>query len=406
MYVRNLAIFAAVALGVFLGGCSLDPEENPWLDTYIVGLGAEPAEVGSMVNEMQLDFAEIFEFEPLHIFENVTQGFQVVLPVGLEETLEESFDEIDYIIVDPTEPMQPPDPGDPPGDPNLGDDEVPEAIERIGGTAIEIVPLIDLTTVEVAVVDTGVDLDHPDLWVVAAYDAVGAAGGEDSGGDDLNGHGSHVAGTIGAVADGEGVAGVSPGVGIQAVRVLDSNGSGNIGDIIDGLEYVSTQENVRVVNMSLGGPSSTSPPQPLKDAIDALEEMGVVVCIAAGNDGDDTSGYIPAGYDSGIVVSAYDTSGGADNGYAYFSNYGDEVDIAAPGVDIYSTFPGGDYDTLSGTSMATPHVAGAAAAYIAENPTASAAEVIDALISAGEAGYNDQGGDHPEPLLNMTTLLQ
>jgi subtilisin len=131
----------------------------------------------------------------------------------------------------------------------------------------------------------------------------------------------------------------------------------------------------------------------------------VVVCIAAGNEAANTNGTIPAGFDLGIVVSAYNARNGNDHGFADFSNYGDAVDIAAPGVGITSTWPGGDYTALSGTSMATPHVAGAVAAWFAENGSGSVASIRSAVISTGENGMRGQGGNHPEPLLDLEALV-
>jgi subtilisin family serine protease len=127
--------------------------------------------------------------------------------------------------------------------------------------------------------------------------------------------------------------------------------------------------------------------------------------IAAGNESQNANNVVPAGLDRGIVVSAYDVSDGRDNGFGWFSNYGDVVDIAAPGVGILSTYPGGDYQALDGTSMAAPHVAGAAALYKELNPGASPQAVIDAIVATGENGYTGQGGDHPEPLLDIAALL-
>jgi subtilisin len=192
-------------------------------------------------------------------------------------------------------------------------------------------------------------------------------------------------------------------VKLHAVRVLGGDGSGYYSDIIAGIEYVLENPEIRVVNMSLGG-SKSSATDPLAEAIQRLVDSGVIVCIAAGNESQDTANVSPAGYDLGVVVSAYNSSN-SDLGFAWFSNYGDEVDIAAPGVSIYSTWPGGGYQALDGTSMATPHVAGAAALYLAEDDSRTPDQFRDDLISSGEDGYYDQGGDHPEPLLNLDGLL-
>ncbi len=399
----RLATLGLVALlGAFAIGCT-EEAQDLFTDTYIVKLGAEPGEVAGEVVSIQEDFATIFDFEPLHVFSEVTQGFQVVLPIGLVESIE-GLDQVEYVVIDNPKEYTPP-----PGteEPDLGEGETPEGLERIGW---DVALLGDLSGLEVAVVDTGIDLEHPDLNVVGTYDAVGESGGEDAGGDDLNGHGTHVAGTIGAVADGSGVVGVAPGVGMHAVRVLDSSGGGTLGDIIAGLEYVAANPEIRVVNMSLGGAADPSAAPTLGEAIQTLEDMGVVVCVAAGNEGEDTSGYIPAGYDLGLVVSAYDADGGY-NGFADFSNYGGEVDVSAPGVNITSTLPedmGGydGYGALSGTSMATPHVAGAAAAYLSIYPDASGDDVIDAIIDSADNSLADAADDHPEGFLDFVALMQ
>ncbi len=401
---RLATLVLPLALGALVIGCT-EEAQDLFTDTYIVKLGAEPGDVASEVVSIQEDFASIFEFEPLHIFQEVTQGFQVVLPIGLVESIE-GLDEVEYVIIDNPKEYYPP-----PGteDPDLGDGETPEGLERIGW---DIGLIGDLSGIEVAVVDTGIDLDHADLKssIVGTYDAVGEGGGEDSGGDDLNGHGTHVAGTIGAAADSSGVVGVAPGVGLHAVRVLDADGGGTLGDIIAGLEYVAQNPEIRVVNMSLGGAANPSDAPTLGEAIQTLQDQGVVVCVAAGNEGEDTAGYIPAGYDIGLVVSAYDADGGY-NGFADFSNYGGEVDISAPGVNITSTLPedfaGYDgYGALSGTSMATPHVAGAAAAYLSLHPDASADDVIDAVIDSADGSLADAADDHPEGFLDFVALMQ
>ncbi|MFH1463317.1 MAG: S8 family serine peptidase [Pseudomonadota bacterium] len=386
-----LAILISAALPAVCG-CTQEQLEDLLFDTYLVKLDAEPAEVVTTVN----DIAEVFEIEPIHIFTQATQGFSVDLPVGVADQIQ-AWDGVDYIIIDNPDRKAPDDDWD---EPDLGDDEVPAGVARIGGP----VTSVDLSGVAVAVVDTGVDLDHPDLNVIGAKDIVAEAGGNDRGGDDGYGHGTHVAGIIGAVADGAGVAGVAPGVGIYAVRVLGDDGGGTYGDVIAGLDWVLSQPDIKVVNLSLGCPGDPGANSMLDDAIQALLDADVVVCIAAGNDGADTATFIPAGYDLGVVVSAYDADGG-DNGFAWFSNYGDAVDIAAPGVSITSTYLEGSYVALSGTSMATPHVAGAAAAYMAKNPSAGPDDFFADLLSSGEDGYQGQGGDHPEPLLDVSALI-
>lgn len=206
--------------------------------------------------------------------------------------------------------------------------------------------------VKVAVIDTGIDLAHPDLVarVDGGFNAINPARSY----TDDNGHGTHVAGTIAAAANEIGVVGVAPGADLYAVKVLDKTGSGWVSDIIEGIQW-AIDNHMDVINMSLGSSSYSSAfDTACQKAIDA----GVVIVAAAGNSGpgSDTVGY-PAKFARVIAVSATDRS----DTIASFSSVGPAVDLAAPGVGIYSTYKGQTYATLSGTSMASPHVAGVVA---------------------------------------------
>jgi subtilisin len=211
---------------------------------------------------------------------------------------------------------------------------------------------------DVAIVDTGIDSDHPHLQGVLGE---GRAFARCKGGpkscrydwDDDNDHGTHCAGTAGAIDNSEGVVGVSSQATLHAVKVLDKRGSGSYSDIAAGVEYVADQ-GWDVASMSLGGSSSSSV---LRDAIQYADSRGVFQVAAAGNSGpcSDCVGY-PAAYPEVMAVSATDST----DTLADFSSTGPEVDIAAPGVDVNSTLPGGTYGQFSGTSMSCPHVAGAA----------------------------------------------
>lgn len=240
--------------------------------------------------------------------------------------------------------------------------------------------------IDVAVIDTGIDAGHPDLAgsVVAGRSFLNNGSEYDSYADD-NGHGTHVAGTIGARANDAGVIGVAPQVSFFVAKVLDSSGSGYYSDIIAGINW-ATQKGVDVINMSLGG---TADVQAMEDAVNAAYAANILVVAAAGNEGGslrrDTVIY-PAKYDSVVAVAATDSA----DVRASFSSTGPAVEIAAPGVGIMSTIPGGGYASWSGTSMATPHVAGTAALLKAANPTATAPEIrtllqqmADDLGSAG-----------------------
>ena len=204
-------------------------------------------------------------------------------------------------------------------------------------------------TMKVGIIDTGISSSHPDLQA-------NIKGGINTirpfkGWNDDNGHGSHVAGIIGALNNTSGVVGAAPQVDLYAIKVLNSAGSGYISDIIEGLDWAIANK-MQIVNMSLG---CNCPSVALSDAVKKVNQAGIVQVAAAGNSG--SAVIYPAAYPEVIAVSATDSS----NNIAGFSSRGPEVDIAAPGVSILSTYKGNNYATLSGTSMASPHVAGAAA---------------------------------------------
>jgi len=206
--------------------------------------------------------------------------------------------------------------------------------------------------IKVAVCDTGIDYTHPDLS--ANYKGGISFVPTESDPKDHNRHGTHCAGTIAASINGSGVIGVAPSANLYAVKTLSSNGSGNWSWLIAGIKWC-IDNGMHVVNMSLGGESA---PTALRSMCDLAWTKGLVLVAAAGNTGPaaNTVEY-PAQYDSVIAVSAISSA----NTIASFSSRGPKVELCAPGVDILSTIPGGGYGTLSGTSMACPHVTGAVA---------------------------------------------
>jgi len=203
--------------------------------------------------------------------------------------------------------------------------------------------------IKVAIVDTGIDVKHPDL-VGNLKGGVSTVAYTRKYNDD-NGHGTHVAGIAAAIDNTIGVIGVGPKIDLYAVKVLDGRGSGYLSDVIEGLDW-AVANGMQVVNMSLGTGSNI---QSFHDAVIAAKNAGVVVIAAAGNSGG--SVIYPAAYSEAIAVSATDQN----NVIASWSSRGPEIDLAAPGVSIYSTYKRTGYATLSGTSMAAPHVAGSAA---------------------------------------------
>lgn len=211
----------------------------------------------------------------------------------------------------------------------------------------------DLQTNKTAwIIDTGIDLDHPDLNVDVARSRSFISGQTSS--DDQNGHGTHVAGIVGAINNTVGITGIASGARLVALRVLDNEGEGRLSGIIQAVNHVIQNGKAGdVVNLSLGGEGISTT---LERTIIQAANAGILFAIAAGNDGKDVAGYSPARVNHANVftVSAMDQN----NRFASFSNYGSSVDICAYGVRIRSTYSGGRYATLSGTSMAAPHVAG------------------------------------------------
>jgi len=239
-----------------------------------------------------------------------------------------------------------------PKDHNILAQTTPWGINAVGGS-------VDATsnTGVAWIVDTGIDLSHPDLNVNTTLSRTFVRTGADATtADDLNGHGTHVAGTIAAKNNSVGVVGVCAGATVIAVKVLNRYGSGYVSDIISGLDYVSdnlVDGKLNVVNMSLGGSASNT----LDAAVTNLADAGAYIVIAAGNSRANSNNYSPA-RDNGdriFTISAYDNSGR----FASWSNWGNgPIDYSAPGARIYSSYKDGRYATMSGTSMAAPHVAG------------------------------------------------
>lgn len=279
---------------------------------------------------------------------------------------------------------------------------------------------------DIAILDTGIDLDHPDLSV---------AGGKNcSSGlsyDDGNGHGTHVAGTAAGLDRGTGAVGMAPGARLWAVRVLDNSGSGSWSSVICGIDWVTgrntdknadgtlnTSNDIEVANMSLGGSGSdgSCASSSLHQAICNSVASGATYAVAAGNSSADANNQVPATYAEVMTVSAladFDGLAGGlgpatcrsdtDDTFANFSNYGADVDVIAPGVCIRSTWRDGGYNTISGTSMASPHVAGAAALYKERNPTATPSQVQTAIQAAGNFNWSnaDDKDGTKEPLVDV-----
>jgi subtilisin family serine protease len=344
-------------------------------------------------------------FRAKHRYRSSVKGFSAKLS---EAQLQELRKDPDVAFVSPDRPVR-----------ALGSvpvttgDSVPTGVRRL--EAGSPTSAHESSGAKVAVIDTGVDLDHPDLSAVNGTNCVNPG----TSADDDNGHGTHVAGTIAARNTGLGVVGVAPGTTVYAVKVLDAGGGGTWSQIICGIEW-ATANGINVANMSLGGVGDpvlpcTSTKDPLHKAICASTAAGVNYVVAAGNDGWDfdyaSAPDVPAAYPEVLTVTAAsDTDGrpGAtgpapscrtterDDRFASFSNYaltaaGQAHTVAGPGVCIRSSWPGGGYNTISGTSMAAPHLAGAVALCLNEagapGPCAglSRADVVQKVRTGAEA---------------------
>ncbi|MFS0639134.1 S8 family peptidase [Mesobacillus foraminis] len=235
--------------------------------------------------------------------------------------------------------------------------EIPKGVEII--QAPEIWSETKGQGITVAILDTGCDTDHPDLKdrIIGGRNFTQDDGGKSEIYEDYNGHGTHVAGTIAASLNNTGVAGVAPEANLLILKVLGKNGSGQYDWIIKAIDYAISQK-VDIISMSLGGPEDV---KELHDIIKKAVNQNILVVCAAGNEGDgedstDELGY-PGCYNEVISVGAIDL----ERQSSEFTNSNNQVDLVAPGEKITSTYLNGTYASLSGTSMATPHVSGALA---------------------------------------------
>ncbi|MDQ3493438.1 MAG: S8 family serine peptidase [Chloroflexota bacterium] len=313
---------------------------------------------------------------------------------------------------------------------------VPAGIRRVRADLSPIARIDGQDTridVDVAILDSGI-ADHRDLAIAGGYDCVSPF---PDAWRDRYGHGTHVAGIVAAIDDGAGVVGVAPGARLWAVKILDDNDMGTLSSFLCGIDWVMGQRDpldptrplIEVANMSvssrLTGADDRDCGTPAGDAVHmaicASVADGTTYVAAAGNQGYDARDRLPAAYDEVITVSAmadYDgrpggsgdqddvcdwTARDADDAFAGFSNYGADVDIMAPGKCILSTFLGKRWAWMSGTSMATPTVAGAAALYISEHPGVRPGQVRQALRHKATLDWlveTDPDGD-PDPLLDV-----
>jgi subtilisin family serine protease len=383
----------------------LKPEATTTSDSDSARVRAD--EVRAMAEESRTKGAEI-----LNIYEHALDGYVIKTSENMSAALVSELRQDPRVaFVEPDQRVY-----------ALGQ-KVPVGVDRVDG---DLSPTASgdgsgAVDADIAILDTGIDLSHPDLNIYHEKTFVSGT----SSADDDNGHGTHVSGIAAAEDNSIGVVGIAPGARLWAIKVLDSSGAGSISDIIAGIDYVTAHSNeIDVVNLSFGCECSSPA---LDAAINNAVQAGVVFVVAAGNDHKDASSFSPARNPNVIAVSAMaDSDGkcggqgsstkyGNDDTFASFSNYGEPVDIVAPGVGILSTYSDGKYAQLSGTSMAAPHVTGGIALYESSHPGATPAQVKTALAESGtkpSSGCSGEGqgyftgnpdGAH-RPLLNAKGL--
>jgi len=404
---------AAVSLILFV----LPAGAAPPLQDVIVVLEGSTGDVEGVAGDLARAHGGRVGF----VYENALKGFTMRLPAGAVAALANN-PRVVYVEPDfEVDALQ------------VGGQPVPTGVDRVEA---DLNPPSSPLDVDIAILDTGVYIgtnpdgtlrSHLDLNLRYVTDCSGAIfyplfGGCTAAGNtqDEHGHGSHVAGIAAALDNGFGSVGTAPGATLWSVKVLDASGSGTGGTILAGIDTVAAHaDQIEVANMSLGFEGSS---QAIDDAIAAATDRGVVFVVAAGNSSIDASQFSPASSPDVITVSAladFDGKPGGlgdptcrvdeDDTLANFSNFGAAVEIAAPGVCIFSTHLNDGYTTFSGTSMASPAVAGAVARYIAENgldPQTRAdveaikAAVIGAAMPQGSAcGFTGDVDSSPEPLL-------
>ncbi len=356
--------------------------------------GADPARVAA---NLGIDVKYVYRY--------VFSGFAGTLPANAARDL---IRHPDVAAADDATPIQ------------IAAQTNPANIERVGAARPAGPAGRSTVDVDIAVLDTGIDLDHPDLDVAGGTDCTGSGSY-----DDDHGHGTHVAGIIGAKDNALGVVGVAPGARLYAVKVLDATNSySSTAQLICGLDWVvANAETIDVVNMSLGGLGIDGDcySSAFHLAICRTAARSIPIVASAMNFGADASRYVPATFEEVITVSAFNDFDGKPGGhgspncltledddtFAGFQQLRADVDVAAPGRCIRSTTRGGDTGLMTGTSMATPHVTGAIALYMSEFPDATVSEVRTWLLNAATKPQDSSGGfagdpdDFAEPVLDL-----
>jgi subtilisin len=403
--VRKLIVLVLSALLLTVLAPSSDASQAQEKRRYVVVLRSDVPSARSVADEHRRDR----ETDVSHVYESALKGYAAEMTPGRAAALQRDR-RVAFVQPD--------------GEVRALAQPVPSGVDRIEGdlSSTRAGDGAGTVNVPVAVIDTGIDTRHPDLNVVGGRDCT--LGGLTH--NDLNGHGSHVAGTIAARDDGAGVVGVAPGAPLYSVRVLDATGFGLNSWVICGIDWVTANGprlGIKVANMSLGGAGTDNGScgagrDAMHLAVCRSVAAGITYVVAAGNDNQDLAGSTPAAYNEVLTVTAMtDYNGrpgggaastcraGTDDAAADFSNWTTTGHpdaahtVAAPGTCIYSTSMRGGYATLSGTSMASPHVAGLVALCIASGPCAglSPSQIIAKVradAAAQPASYGFAGDPH------------
>jgi len=418
---RRITLSLTMCMTIVLAGVSAEAATAP-KRTYIVVLKDGTSPPASLTRR---------NLTATHIYRHALLGYAVNLTDSQATSLRAAA-EVESVNLSGTTSVGPSlakkaDPPPPPQPPQI----VGNAIRRVGGLdsqTAKIDGVDDSMPIDIAILDTGIDSTHPDLDVAGGVDCGPGSGWEDV---DPDGHGTMVAGFAAAVDNAIGVVGVAPGARVWSVRVADKRGHIKDSDLICGIDWVTA--NSHVIDIANGSLSGDGPDTgncgigatkrdagPVHQAVCASVASGVAYFFAAGNESADATLSYPANYDEVVAVSAISDKDGQSGGlggqlnclpsetddtFATYSNFGADVDIAAPGSCISSTFPGGQYAVSSGTSFATPIVSGAAALYLVNNPNATPADVRSALIALAEPGPIPGDPDaFPEGVVHVSEL--
>ncbi|CAA9252914.1 MAG: hypothetical protein AVDCRST_MAG83-2239 [uncultured Arthrobacter sp.] len=409
-----LTALLAVTLGPWPAG-GVEPSEPAAAGPVIVILN-QSVDAG----QVSAEHAQSSGIRPDIVYSSAFQGYSAVLSEAQARQLQ-ADPRVSEILPDRT--VAAPQVGaveNPPQPAQL----VSNGVKRIGALespTAKIDGIDERVDADIAVLDTGLQSDHPDLNVVGGADCAPGDGHED-----VVGHGTMVGGLAAALDNAIGRVGAAPGARLWAVRVADPQGIVTDSSLLCGLDWVTANAaTVDVANLSLGGPLrgydvDCAPPNDnmILEAVCAATTAGVTVVAAAGNEARDAGFLEPAAFSSVITVSAMSDTDGrpgglgpteacipgvTDDTLAFYSNFGPAVDITAPGTCLSSTYFDSQYAASSGTSFSAPLVTGGAALYLANNPGAPPEQVQGALVGSGEPGplLNDLDG-FPEPVLNVS----